>query len=67
MDRLCESDPWYDEMKSAKRIIQQLEEVAMMEGIPAICPCGGQILDKISENDGDKGKRYYKCIVYKVN
>jgi len=67
MDRLCESDPWYDEMKSAKRIMQQLEEVAMMEEIPIICPCGGRILDIISEKDGDKGKRYYECTDYKVN
>ncbi|XP_020877744.1 uncharacterized protein LOC110227552 [Arabidopsis lyrata subsp. lyrata] len=65
MDRLCERDPWYDEMKNAKKIYDQLEEVGMMEGIPNRCPCGGRILDKISENDGDKGKRYYQCNVYK--
>jgi len=59
MDRLCENDPWYDEMKNVKWIMEQLEEVAMMEGISAICPCGGRILDK--------RKRYYECTVYKVN
>ncbi|OAP04479.1 hypothetical protein AXX17_AT3G35140 [Arabidopsis thaliana] len=57
MDRLCENDPWYDEMKKVKWIMEQLEEVAMMKGIPAICPCGGRILDK--------RKRYYECTVYK--
>ncbi|CAE5982439.1 unnamed protein product [Arabidopsis arenosa] len=58
-------DPWYDERKNVKRIMDQLEEIGMMEGIPKRCPCGGRILDKISENDGDKGKRYYQCNVYK--
>ena len=55
MDRLCERDMWYDEMKNAKRIMEQLEEVLMMEGVPEICPWGGRIVDIISENDPSRG------------
>jgi len=45
MDRECERDPYYDDLKAAKRAIEQMEKVAMMEGIPKFCPCGGSIVD----------------------
>lgn len=61
MDRLCERDPYYDDMKVAKRAIEQMEMVAMMEGIPKFCPCGGSIVDTRKDE-----KRYYQCEKFKV-
>lgn len=61
MDRLCERDPYYDDMKVAKRAIDQMEMVAMMEGIPKFCPCGGSIVETRKDE-----KRYYQCEKFKV-
>ncbi|BAB01938.1 Mutator-like transposase-like protein [Arabidopsis thaliana] len=60
MDRECERDPYYDDLKVAKRAIEQMEMVAMMEGIPKFCPCGGSIVDTRKDE-----KRYYQCEKFK--
>ncbi|KAG7633112.1 MULE transposase N-terminal all-beta domain [Arabidopsis suecica] len=58
--RESERDPYYDDLKAAKRAIEQMEMVAMMEGIPKFCPCGGSIVDTRKDE-----KRYYQCEKFK--
>ncbi|OAO89307.1 hypothetical protein AXX17_ATUG02080 (chloroplast) [Arabidopsis thaliana] len=60
MDRESEKDPYYDDLKAAKRAIEQMEMIAMMEGIPKFCPCGGSIVDTRKDE-----KRYYQCEKFK--
>jgi len=55
MDRECERHPIYNHLKDAKRMIEQMEMVGMMQGIPKICPCGDSIVDNRYD-----GKRYYQ-------
>jgi len=61
MDRECERDPYYDDLKAAKRAIEQIEMAAMMEEIPKFCPCGGSIVDTRKDE-----KRYYQCERFKL-
>ncbi|KAL0702203.1 hypothetical protein Bca4012_058325 [Brassica carinata] len=54
--------PSYSDEKRARRYVDMLHFIANSDyGIPEYCPCGSQIIIKISKAEADVGKKFFVC------
>lgn len=60
------ADPYYSEMKRAKKFMERYEQLGYDFGIPKKCVCGERIIDEISVTEVETGKRYFTCSKFKV-
>lgn len=69
MDKLCETDPWYTEMKRNKN--EENTRTLIADGDfgfpPPRCPCGGKIIEEFATSEPHPiGRKYLTCNEFKV-
>lgn len=69
MDKICETDPWYTDVKRFKKEeARRLLLADGCDGIPTNCPCGARIVAEPSHLSGsDVGRTYLICSEFEVS